>query len=114
MARPLRAVRDPRVIAAWRDRCDAARRRGIDRIGLAWLAGAIACLAAAAAWSVPWLAGVGALCVFASGCMALVERGVRAATLRCPHCGEVPFGPRESPHYIEFCRHCYYWLKPPF
>ena len=37
------------------------------------------------------------------------------ATLRCPHCSRNPVSfNRGSPHNVEFCPHCLYWLKPPW
>lgn len=105
---PIRATLDPSVIASWHAAAMAHRRKFRPAHVTLWV-GLLIAVAIGILWPLAFLY------VFPFGfaqiCLFYVER----ARLLCPHCGKSPVESfsRQSPVDVEYCAHCYYWLKPP-
>ena len=108
---PIRAVNDPQVIAAWAQATSTYRKRyGLVQpsIGLA----ALACIAAGV-----YLQNIYVVALFLVFFLALmIARAAERVSLVCPHCSQTPVNPfeRASPLDIDYCPHCFYWLKSPW
>jgi hypothetical protein len=108
---PIRAVNDPQVIAAWTQATSTYRKRyGLVQpsIGLA----ALACIAAGV-----YLQNIYVVALFLVFFLALmIARAAERVSLVCPHCSQTPVNPfeRASPLDIDYCSHCFYWLKSPW
>ncbi|QDE37841.1 hypothetical protein FIV34_00800 [Luteibacter pinisoli] len=108
---PVRATLDQDVIDAWQVALAEYKRKG------GWVyAIATACALASVAW---WIATRQRLAmtglVAGLGIGAIYDARARQH-LRCPHCGQPPIygGRRQDVLTMQWCPHCYYWLRKPW
>jgi hypothetical protein len=108
-SKPVRATRDPAVIAAW-EQAVLAYKGKHRYLQPALMIGML--VSFILIFKIAYLVF---LFFFLFAALILV-RMLEKHALACPHCARNPvslFGP-ESPLDAEFCKHCLYWLKPPF
>jgi hypothetical protein len=108
---PIRAVNDPQVIAAWTQATSAYRKKYRlvqPSIGFA----TFACMAGGVYLQSIYLVGLFLVFLFAF----MIARVAERVSFACPHCSKTPLSPfeRASPLDIDFCPHCFYWLKTPW
>jgi len=107
---PIRATRDPEVIAAWA-KAVTAYQQECRRVRPVLLFAIVVCFGLAITLQNGYLLWLVLALVLALMAVEFWKR----APLICPHCSRspVPFN-HGSPGNVEFCPHCFYWLKPPW
>ena len=102
-----KAIRDPETIAAWQ--LAAAGSRQKFKFVFASLFIAFLCLGFGIFLQNIYVAGL----FFAMAFIAIAANAAIRLNLACPHCAQCPLTPfvLSSPSTIEFCPHCFYWLK---
>ena len=110
---PGKATLDPEVIASWQAALAAYRARWTWLYVVAGvsLAAVVLLSMVVAGWIIGLLVPVVIL--------LYVVRGIAEGPngLKCPHCGKLPFRPFErgkDVFSVEWCDHCYYWLRKPW
>jgi len=108
-----RAIYNPDVIAEWDRICAASRRKS----RLLWYVLGV-CLAVALLVPLsglvaffPYVLVVGFLALWASSALRFGYQAI----LECPNCGESPvhLGRRIPLYDVDYCPHCYHWLRSP-
>lgn len=110
-----RATFDPAVVDAWRqaliDHPPPLRRTSWAVTGAGLLCGA-----AGLAFNQGWLLTAGFVLIAGATALFFTAAWRNRRHLRCPHCGRSPVTEhgRESLRGALWCKHCLYWLQPPY
>jgi lipopolysaccharide export LptBFGC system permease protein LptF len=106
----IKAILDPETIAAWQ--LAAAGSQQKFKLVFASLFMALLCLGFGIFLHNIYVFGL----FFVIAFIALAANAVIRLNLACPHCAQYPLTPfvLSSPSAIEFCPHCFYWLKSPW
>ncbi|NYE28581.1 hypothetical protein HDE78_001537 [Rhodanobacter sp. K2T2] len=105
-----KAIRDPKIIAAWQ--LAATGSKWQFKLVIASLFIAFLCLGFGIFLQNIFVIGF----FFAMAFIALAANAAIRLNLACPHCTQCPLNPfiLSQPASIEFCPHCFYWLKSPW
>ena len=106
----IKAISDPETIAAWQ--LAAADSRQKFKLVFASLFMAFLCLGFGIFLQNIYVVGL----FFVIAFIAIAANAAIRFNLACPHCAQCPLNPfvLSLPSSIEFCPHCFYWLKSPW
>lgn len=110
-SKPIRATRDPVVIAAW-EQAVLAYKAKYGYLQPTLMIGVLASFALMLIFKSVYLVFLFFILIVAWILAQMLEKHA----LVCPHCLRNPVSlfSHESPLNAEFCKHCLFWLKPPY